>query len=256
MLVASWNVNSVTVRVPHLLTWLQEVSPDVLCVQETKIVDEKFPKETFEALGYNCEFYGEKTYNGVAIISKLPIENVQKGFVEEVTPPAKRFIEASVGRLRVLNAYIPNGQSVGSEKYLYKLRWLESLLTHLRNQHDPLQPTILVGDFNIAPEDRDVYNPEEVGPTIMCSDAERDALCEVRKWGMNDIFREHNEDAGQFSWWDYRMGAFRRNMGFRIDHIYGTESATANSVRCWIDKEPRRLERPSDHAPVIAEFDF
>jgi exodeoxyribonuclease-3 len=256
MLLASWNVNSISVRMLHVLSWLESVKPDVLCIQETKTIDEKFPREAFEEAGYNCQFYGEKTYNGVAIISLLPIENVQRGFVEEVTPPAKRFIEAQIGPLRVLNSYIPNGQAVGSEKYLYKMRWLASLKQHLVAQHDPAAPLVLCGDFNIAPEERDIYDPAEVGGSIMCSEEERKALLLIKDWGFEDVFRKHNEGSGEFSWWDYRMGAFRRNMGFRIDHIYATRPVNEVCVKSWIDRSPRKLERPSDHAPILAEFQF
>jgi exodeoxyribonuclease-3 len=256
MLLASWNVNSISVRMPHVLSWLERVKPDVLCIQETKTVDEKFPREAFEEAGYNCQFYGEKTYNGVAILSLLPIESVQRGFAEEVTPPAKRFIEAQVGPLLVLNAYIPNGQAIGSEKYLYKMRWLASLKQHLVAQHDPATPLVLCGDFNIAPEDSDIYDPAEVGGSIMCSEGERQELSLIKNWGFEDVFRKHNEGSGEFSWWDYRKNAFRRNSGFRIDHIYATRALSEVCVKSWIDRGPRKLERPSDHAPVLAEFRF
>ena len=256
MLLATWNVNSITVRTTHVLSWLERVSPDILCLQETKIVDEKFPKATFEAAGYQCAFHGERTYNGVAILSRLPVEFLQKGFVEEVTPAACRFIEAQIGQIRVLNAYIPNGQAVGSEKYLYKLSWLKSLKHHLEKQHDPKSNLVLCGDFNIAPENSDVYDPEDVGESVMCSEAERSALGLLRGWGLEDAFRKHNQDANEFTWWDYRMGAFRRNMGFRIDHIYATRAATTACTRSWIDRLPRKEERPSDHAPLLAEFHF
>jgi exodeoxyribonuclease III len=254
MLLASWNVNSIAIRLPQVLAWLTQVNPDVLCLQETKTVDEKFPREAFEAAGYQSQFFGERTYNGVAIISKLPLVNVQKGFIEEDDPRACRFIEALAGPLYVLNAYIPNGQSVGSDKYEYKLRWLRALKSHLATNHDPNTALALCGDFNIAPEDRDVYKPEEVGGSIMCSETERQALALIKEWGFEDAFRLHNQSAGEFSWWDYRMGAFRRNMGFRIDHIWATKPAALTCNRAWIDKAPRKQERPSDHAPVIAEF--
>jgi exodeoxyribonuclease-3 len=256
MLLASWNVNSITVRLPIVLAWLEQTKPDLLCMQETKITDDKFPKEAFEGAGYQCQFFGERTYNGVAIVSRSPISNVQRGFVEEEEPQAKRFIEGTVGPLRVLNAYVPNGQMVGSDKYLYKMAWLESLAKHLRCKHDPSKPLVLVGDFNIAPEDRDVYKPEEVSGSIMCSDEERKALDVIKQWGFHDAFRKHNNGGGEFTWWDYRMGAFRRNLGFRIDHIWATDSAVQVCTRSWIDKSPRKEERPSDHVPLLAEFQF
>jgi len=254
MLLASWNVNSITVRLPLVLAWLKKVKPDIFCMQETKIPDDKFPREEFENAGYQCEYFGEPAYNGVAIISRHPIENVQRGFVQEEEPQAKRFIEGTVGQLRVLNAYIPNGQLVGSEKYLYKMRWLGSLSQHLKSRHDPSKPLVLVGDFNIAPEDRDVYKPEEVSGSIMCSENERKSLAHLKEWGFHDVFRKHNSASGEFTWWDYRMGAFRRNMGMRIDHIWATEPAAQACIRAWIDKDPRKEERPSDHVPVMAQF--
>ncbi len=256
MLLASWNVNSIAVRLPQVLSWLESVNPDALCMQETKTVDEKFPQEAFESAGYQCQFFGERSYNGVAIISKHQIEKVQKGFFEEAEPAARRFIEAKVGPLYVLNAYIPNGQSVGSDKYEYKMRWLQSLKTHLQVQHDPNTPLVLCGDFNIAPDDLDVYKPAEVVGSIMCSEAERKSLALIKEWGFEDAFRLHNSQGGEFSWWDYRMGAFRRNMGFRIDHIWATKAAAQSCSRAWIDRAPRKQERPSDHAPIIAEFNL
>ena len=256
MIVASWNVNSLSVRVPHLTDWVKALPnrPNVICLQETKLVDDKFPKEAIDALGYSYAFYGEKTYNGVAILSDRPMTNVQKGFIEEQEPNSKRFIEVQIGSTYILNCYIPNGQRVGSEKYDYKLRWIDSLRAHLDKQHKPDSKLLICGDFNIAPDDRDVYKPSEVRGTIMVSDEERASLEHVRAWGLTDAYRTHNQDGGQFTWWDYRMGAFRRNMGFRIDHIWVTAPLAKECVRSWIDKEPRKQERPSDHVPILAEF--
>ncbi|HEY9776678.1 MAG TPA: exodeoxyribonuclease III [Planktothrix sp.] len=256
MILASWNVNSLTVRMPQLAQWVKELRPNILCLQETKIIDEKFPRTDLDALGYRYEYYGEKTYNGVAILSDEPLEAVQKGFLEEEEPKARRFIEARLGPLHILNCYIPNGQRVGSEKYEYKLKWLASLRKHLDQQHKPDSKLVICGDFNIAPEDRDVYKPEEVRGTIMVSDEERSTLEHIRQWGLKDAFRMHNHEGGQFTWWDYRMGAFRRNMGFRIDHIWMTECLAANCTRSWIDKAPRKYDRPSDHTPILAEFEI
>ncbi len=256
MLLASWNVNSISVRLPQVLDWLKEVNADVLCLQETKIIDEKFPSAAFEAVGYQCQFFGERTYNGVAIISRLPFGKVQKGFLQEQEPHAKRFIEAVVGPAHILNAYIPNGQAVGSNKFEYKLKWLQSLKHHLEQQHDASSALVLCGDFNIAPDDRDVYRPEDVVGSIMCSEAERKSLGLIKDWGLEDAFRLHNQGPGEFTWWDYRMGAFRRNLGFRIDHIWATKSAASVCTRCWIDRAPRKQEKPSDHAPLLAEFRF
>jgi len=254
MILASWNVNSLAVRMPQLSEWIRQHRPNVVCLQETKLVDEKFPREEFDALGYTYEFYGEKTYNGVAILADRPIVSVHKGFIEEAQPSSRRFIEAQVDGLYILNAYIPNGQRVGSDKYEYKLNWIGSLHDHLEKQHKRDAKVVLCGDFNIATEDIDVYKPSEVRGTIMVSDVEREKIATIRTWGFEDVFRIHNKGGGQFTWWDYRMGAFRRNMGFRIDHIWTTKSLANDCIRSWIDKEPRKLERPSDHVPILAEF--
>jgi len=254
MIVASWNVNSISVRLPHILEWLQEVNPDVVCLQETKSVDEKFPLAQLNEAGYQCSFFGERAYNGVAILSKLPAENIQKGFIGEQEPFSRRFIEAKVGPIYVLNCYIPNGQAVGSEKYEYKLRWLESLKSYLHQHKNSALPTVLCGDFNICPLDVDICKPEEFLGTIMCSDVERQALDEIKNWGFVDTFRKVNEQGGEYTWWDYRMGAFRRNLGFRIDHIWATSALCEKVSRSWIDKSPRKKERPSDHAPLLTEF--
>ena len=255
MIVATWNVNSLSVRLPHLVDWLKANKPNIICIQETKLVDEKFPKDTFEQLGYHCEFTGEKTYNGVAVISDRPTNKVLKQLVDS-DDTARRFLEVRIDSISILNVYIPNGQSVGSTKYEYKLRWLECLEAHLLQCHTNDEPLILCGDFNIAPEDRDIYQPEAATGSIMVSDAERIALDRIRQWGLTDTFRLHDQEPNQFSWWDYRMGAFRRNLGFRIDHLWVTQPLARCCTRAWIDKGPRRLDRPSDHAPVIAQFDL
>ncbi len=254
MLVATWNVNSIAVRLEHVITWLIKARPDVLCLQETKTVDEKFPKDAFDKLGYNCEFFGEKTYNGVAIIATRPLTNIQKGFIKEVEPASKRFLQADCGGITFLNTYIPNGQAVGSEKFFYKLAWLKSLKTHIENLDNFEKPAVWCGDFNIAPDDIDTFDAQATLGQIMCSQPERDALQQLKALGFIDAFRLHQKEAGYYSWWDYRVGAFRRDMGYRIDHIWINKALVAKCLNCWIDKEPRRWERPSDHAPVIAEF--
>jgi len=254
MIIATWNVNSITVRLDQAIAWLQNVQPDVVCLQETKTIDEKFPESRFAELGYQSYFYGEKAYNGVALISKLPVENLTRGFFHDSIPDAKRFISGTVSGIQILNCYIPNGQAVGSDKYLYKLNWLKALKTHIESSCKSTEQVLLCGDFNIAPEDIDVYDAAAYGGEIMCSAAERQSLEEIRAWGFTDAFRKHTQESGKFSWWDYRAGAFRRNLGFRIDHIWVTPSLAERSTNTWIDKEPRKLERPSDHAPVVAEF--
>jgi len=256
MIIASWNVNSITVRLPHLLDWLAQHKPNVMCIQETKATDEKFPREAIEQAGYHCEFYGEKAYNGVAIISDRAPTRVQKGFPGEPEAASRRFLEVEVGGVHVINVYVPNGSEVGSDKFFYKLRWMEQLQSHLIGNHNNNELLVVCGDFNVAPEERDVYDPVVMADQILFSPDERAALSSVTQWGLVDTFRLHNQESGQFSWWDYRMMAFRRNMGCRIDHILASHSLSKKCSRAWIDKAPRKLEKPSDHAPVVAEFDL
>jgi exodeoxyribonuclease III len=254
MIIATWNVNSITVRLDQALAWLEKVQPNVLCLQETKTIDEKFPEAAFAAIGYQSYYHGEKAYNGVALLSNLPVENLMRGFDHESHADSRRFIGATIGGVQILNCYIPNGQAVGSEKYLYKLNWLKALNNHIGSNCKNADQVLLCGDFNIAPHDIDVYDAAAYGGEIMCSAAERQALEEIRLWGFVDAYRKCDQETGKFSWWDYRAGAFRRNLGFRIDHIWVTESLAQLCIKAWVDKEPRKLERPSDHAPVVAEF--
>lgn len=253
MILATWNVNSLNVRLPHVIDWLKTNQPDVLAIQETKLVDEKFPRTAFAEIGYMVEFCGEKTYNGVAIASKTPMQNVSRGLAQQGVPQQCRLIEGDVDGVRIVNVYIPNGQEVGSQKYEYKLSWLDHLHEHI-NTFSTSTPICLLGDFNIAPHDEDVYDAIETRGTIMVSETERASLDRFRQWGLNDAFREMNKEAKQFSWWDYRMAAFRRNLGYRIDHIWVTEPVRKTLKRAWIDKAPRKLEKPSDHTPVVIEF--
>jgi exodeoxyribonuclease-3 len=245
MIVASWNVNSINIRLETVLSWLESTNPDVLCLQETKIVDEKFPRQVFENSGYQCVYVGQPSYNGVAILAKEELKNVKKYLPVEEDKKSERFIQADIKGVSIVNTYIPNGQSVGSEKFFYKLRFLESLKSHFSTQ---------CGDFNIAPGAIDVFDPIACEGQIMCSEQERLVLEELRNLGFVDTFRQHNSEPGHFSGWDYRMGAFRRNLGYRIDHIWASTSLAKNSSKAWIDKGPRKLERPSDHAPVLTEF--
>lgn len=254
MIIASWNVNSISVRLPHLLEWLDKNRPNVLCLQETKATDDKFPREAIENVGYYCEFYGEKAYNGVAIISDQKPSRVQKGFPGDLDTAARRFLEVQVGALHILNVYVPNGSEIGSDKFYYKLSWITQLENHLRERHRPEELLAICGDFNVAPEERDVYDPLTLADQILFSPAERQALDSVMSWGLVDTFRLHNQEAGHYSWWDYRMMAFRRNMGLRIDHVLATEPLAKKCARAWIDKGPRKLEKPSDHAPIASEF--
>lgn len=254
MKIATWNVNSIAVRLPHVLQWLAGNRPEVLCLQEIKCVNEKFPAAAFQEIGYSAEIFGQPTYNGVAILSTTPAENVERGFPEEGENAQKRLLSAVVQGVKVVNVYIPNGSEVGSEKYQYKLAWLSRLREYFDQCCQPSEPVILCGDFNVAPEDRDVHDPVLWAGKILCSDAERAALGHVRDWGLVDLYRRLHEEAGQYSWWDYRGGGFPRNLGLRIDHLWATETLASRCASAWIDKIPRALEKPSDHAPVVAEF--
>jgi exodeoxyribonuclease-3 len=255
MKIATWNVNSLKVRLPHVLDWLTAAQPDILCLQETKTTDENFPVEAIEAAGYHSVYSGQKTYNGVAILSKTPAEDVLTD-IPGLDDPQRRILGATIGNVRVLNLYVVNGQEVGSEKYAHKLHWLEMVAKHVREQLLKHEHFVTLGDFNIAPEDRDVHDPDAWRERILCSTPERDALQKLLALGLVDTFRLFDQEAGSFSWWDYRAAAFRRNMGLRIDLILASRSLAESCISCSIDKEPRRLERPSDHAPVVAEFDF
>ena len=253
MKIATWNVNSMNVRLPHVQEWLQNHEPDVLVLQEIKQLTEKFPAEALQELGYHSIANGQKTYNGVAVVAKTPPTDPVlelPGFDD----PQRRVLAVSFDGLRVINLYVPNGSEVGSEKYAYKLNWLASLREFLDaelEQHDKL---VVLGDFNIAPADADVYDPEKWGDAILCSPPEREALGKLLDLGLTDVFRKFDHPEGTFSWWDYRAAGFRRNAGLRIDLILTSDSMTESCTASYVDKEPRAWERPSDHAPVIAEF--
>ena len=254
MKIASWNVNSLYVRLPHLEQWLHLQAPDVLALQETKLEDSRFPDTALIAQGYRSVFCGQKTYNGVAILSREAARDVQvgiPGFADE----QKRAIAASVGDLRIVNLYVVNGQAVGSEKYEYKLRWIEAVHDWLCKEIKAHPQLVVLGDFNIAPEDRDTHDPLLWNSdSIHSSTAERAALARMQALGLHDSFRLHNAEAGQYSWWDYRAAAFRRNLGLRIDLLLISEVLRARCTGAGIDREPRLWDRPSDHAPVWAEF--
>ena len=252
MKLASWNVNSLKVRLPQVLDWLAQHQPDALCIQETKLEDHNFPVAELQAAGYEASFSGQKTYNGVAILSRLPQENVSigiPGFADE----QKRVIAATIDGVRVVCVYIPNGQSVDSDKYQYKLLWLQALTAWLKDELARYPKLALLGDYNIAPDDRDVHDPEAWVGQVLCSEPERTAFRELLALGLQDSFRLFEQPEKSFSWWDYRMMAFRRNMGLRIDHILLSDALAPHCTVAAIDKETRKLERPSDHAPVIAE---
>lgn len=261
MKVATWNVNSIRTRLTHVTTWLQDTGVDVLCMQETKVQDEGFPRQAFSDLGYDLLISGQKSYNGVAIASRLPLTSGSIGFADVLGDRSadldeqKRVISAEIAGIRVVNLYVPNGSSVGSDKYAYKLRWLETLQLYLKERLQANQPLLVCGDFNVAPEDIDIHNPKGRETAVMATDVERQALRQaVVELGLTDVFRKFNPAEGQFSWWDYRTAAFRRNLGWRIDHIYLSPDLVERAIGCVIDIEPRKQEQPSDHTPVIVEF--
>ncbi|HJT98352.1 MAG TPA: exodeoxyribonuclease III [Rhodanobacteraceae bacterium] len=253
MKIASWNVNSLNVRLPHLERWCASTSPDVLALQETKLEDAKFPVAALEALGYHAAFSGQKTYNGVAILAKQPITDIVHG-IDGYDDPQKRILSASVGDLRIVNLYVVNGQAIGSEKYAYKLDWLARVATFLAEEMRRHPRTIVLGDFNIAPDDRDVHDPVAWREQVLCSTPEREALKRLLDGGLVDSFRLFNDGDGHYSWWDYRQGAFRRNLGLRIDLILAGDALRDACRSARIDREPRTWERASDHTPVILEL--
>jgi exodeoxyribonuclease-3 len=253
MKIATWNVNSLKVRLPQVLDWLAAARPDVLCLQETKLADENFPAGEIEAAGFRVVFSGQKTYNGVATISRHPATDVITD-IPGLDDPQRRILCTTIDGVRVLNLYVVNGQEVGSEKYVHKLYWLDRVTGYLQAQLQQHTRLVVLGDFNIAPEDRDVHDPEAWRERILCSTPERDALRKMLDLGLEDTFRLFDQTENSFSWWDYRAAAFRRNMGLRIDLILASQALTATCTACYIDKAPRKLERPSDHTPVIAEF--
>ena len=253
MKLATWNVNSLKVRLPQVLDWLAANPVDVLCLQETKLQDADFPAAELQAAGYQSVYSGQKTYNGVAILSRVPGEDVQfgiPGFADE----QKRVVAATFDGVRTVCVYVPNGQSVDSDKYQYKLAWLDALHAWLRDELARHPQLALLGDYNIAPEDRDVYDPVGWQGNVLVSEPEREQFRSLERLGLRDSFRLFEQPDKSYSWWDYRMMAFRRNMGLRIDHILLSEPLAAQCKSCAIDRAPRKLERPSDHTPVVVEL--
>lgn len=253
--IASWNVNSLPVRLDHVLQWLAQNGPDILAMQECKVADDAFPHAAFQDAGYQALCAGQKGYNGVAMAAR------QRGTEVVVDlpgypDPARRLLTASFGRLRVMNLYVPNGQAVGTEKYRYKLDWLEALVDCVRVELSRHPHLVIVGDFNIAPDDRDLYHPELLAGGIMSSAPEREAFDRLLALGCVDTFRLFEQPPETYTWWDYRLGAFRHNRGMRIDHILASASLAARCRASYVDKAPRGWERPSDHAVVVAEFDW
>lgn len=256
MRIASWNVNSIRARLDHLDRWLKVANPDVLCLQETKVIDSDFPDECFARLGYETVYVGQKTYNGVAILSRHTITEVMIGHAESREDDAARLIAGTVLGVRILSAYVPNGKTLDSPSYVEKLEWLARLQQTLDSSCDPNSQVVLCGDFNVARDERDVFDPELMAGKIHFSESEHRSMDRMLSFGLKDTFRQLHQEGEQFSWWDYRMGAFRRNRGLRIDYIFGSQKISDNLVSATIDTEPRRWERPSDHAPVVIDFDL
>ena len=253
MKIASWNVNSLKVRLPQVLAWLDAVRPDVLGLQETKLADEQFPNAAIAEAGYQVRFSGQKTYNGVALLTRDAADDVLTD-LPGLEDEQRRVLAATVNGVRIYNLYVPNGQALDSEKYAYKLRWLEHLESRLRQELAQHSDVVVMGDFNIAPADADVHDPDAWRDQIHCSEPERAALERLRALGFSDTFRQFDQEPDSFSWWDYRAAAFRRNRGLRIDLILASAALAGRCTGAHIDAGPRRNERPSDHAPVVAEF--
>ena len=262
MLIATWNVNSIRTRLSQIIDWINQVKPDILCLQETKVMDDSFPVEPFEKLGYSVEVYGQKSYNGVAIISKIKAENVQKGFLGgkdsnqnfDAFLDQKRLISAVINGIKIINVYVPNGSTVGSDKFEYKINWLGCLASFLDEQEKKGESICLMGDFNVAPSNLDIHDPEKYEGGIMASQPERSALNNVLKERLIDSFRIFEKNSGHWSWWDYRNNAYEFNKGWRIDHIYISKELSSKLKSCVIDSSPRGNLRPSDHAPVMIDL--
>jgi exodeoxyribonuclease-3 len=253
MKVATWNVNSLRVRLPHLLDWLAVNAPDAMCLQETKCDDAAFPADELRSAGYSSVHFGQRAYNGVAILTRTSGEAAHRG-IPEFPDDQSRVIAMDVDGMRVVSVYVPNGQSVGSDKYAYKLRWLEALAAWLARELEAHPRLAVLGDFNIAPEDRDVYDPAAWAGQVLASEPERSALRRILALGFVDSFRLFDQPDRSYTWWDYRMNAFRRKMGLRIDHALLSPALAGECRSCTIDVAPRKLERPSDHAPVVCEI--
>jgi len=264
LLIASWNVNSIRTRLPQIIDWINIVNPDVLCFQETKVTDDVFPTKPFEELGYSVEVYGQKSYNGVAIISKIKAENIIKGFKNyshfdennTTSFEQRRLISAEINGIQVINVYVPNGSSLGSEKFEYKIKWLNCLSSFLDKQVQKGKLICLLGDFNIAPTDLDIHDPQKYNGELMASEIERNTLKNVLKVNLIDAFRIFEKNSGHWSWWDYRNNAYELNKGWRIDHIYINKELKGRLKSCVIDRVPRENIRPSDHAPIMINIDM
>lgn len=254
MKLVTWNINSIRARTPRLVAWLTANRPDVLCLQETKVEDAQFPLEAVTSLGYQVAMFGQKSYNGVAILSTAPLTDVTRGFGDNVADDEARVIAATTHGVRVVDLYVPNGQDLTSDRYPYKLAWFGRLRAFLERTTAPDQPVVVCGDMNVTADDKDVWSPEAWAGQIHCSPAEREALANVRAWGLDDVFRVKTPEGGVWSWWDYRGVSFFKNQGLRIDHILTSAPMTARCIECVIDRNARKGQDASDHAPVTATF--
>ncbi len=257
MLIATWNVNSLNARMPRVEEWIQQVQPDVLCMQETKMSDAQFPAMAFAAMGYESVHHGQGRWNGVAILSKVGLEDPIAGFEDGAdADPDARIVWATCGGVRVASVYVPNGRELGHDHYYYKLAWLKRLRAHLDAHHSPDELLVILGDWNIAPDDRDVWSPKAFKGSTHVSEPERQALAELKEWGLVDVFRERYDAGGLFSYWDYRAGDFHQRRGMRIDYLLASRALAEHSVSDLIDRNARKGTKPSDHAPVLGLFDL
>ncbi|HEX9053706.1 MAG TPA: exodeoxyribonuclease III [Gemmatimonadales bacterium] len=252
--VATYNVNSIRARLERVLAWLGRAECDVVCLQELKVADDEFPREAFEAAGWHCAVHGQRTYNGVAILSRSPLTGVSAGLGDGVADPEARLLVAHAAGVRIVSAYVPNGQTVGSAKWAYKLAWMARLRAWLERRASPDEPLVLAGDFNVAPEDRDVARPDEWRDSVLCHGEARAALRAIVDWGLVDTVRLHHHGDGPYTWWDYRMLGFPKNNGLRIDHVLVTEPLGRRCRNAYVVRDERKGKQPSDHAPVVTEL--
>lgn len=256
MKIASWNVNSIKAREERALAWVEKAQPDVLGLQELKVIADKFPYDAFKQRGYTAVAHGQKTYNGVALLARSELSEVRLGMADDAPDEQARVVAADVDGLTVIDVYVPNGSTVGSDKWEYKLAWFERFFGHIEENYDPDAPIVLLGDFNIAPDDLDVANPPAWRNSVLCHREARSFFQRLVDWGFNDTFRKHNPDGGVYSWWDYRQLAFPKGDGLRIDLVLATAAVDETSLQAWVDRDERKGKQPSDHAPVVVEFDW
>lgn len=255
MKIATWNVNSVRARLERLLAWLQRTQPDIVCLQELKAKEEVFPHDAIREAGYHAAVYGQRTFNGVGILSRIEPKDVQRGMDNGADAPQARFLAAEIGGVNIISAYVPNGQVVGSEAYVYKLDWLRRMQAFLERHFTPHTPLIVCGDFNVARDERDVADPAAWEETVLYHPTSRAALEELLGWGLADVFHQQHAEGSLYSWWDYRMLAFPKNQGLRLDYIFATQPLASRCTSAEIDSQERKGEKPSDHAPVVAMFE-